>query len=718
MFPANMIERVEITKALTPNIEANAIGGATNLVMKNAPSKFTLNANLATGMSTVFFDRSFSGFSRKGINFSSPAEINGTNYQTKVSDLSVSHLNFHDVNLPLNLNAGLSIGNQLFNHKLGYMIGGSYIREYRGSNSLLYTGQSVITNPYAGTGAQSSTLPNKSEYTAIQEREYSYLQSRLGLQGKLDYAISANHSLKLYGLFLQLDDNQHRAMVQHGLSNGGEIDYFDRVVFTRKNIQNVSLSGAHKILKNLSADWTASYAVATSKRPDWVDFGRFKQNAATDTVYVSNPLTHQWLHSKDADKSGYVNFKYIPVKTIELSFGGMYRSKDRNSFYNKHAENTVISGLGVQQFTDINSVAFSFSPAQNAYADSTNASNYTATETVSASYGQAKFTIKNKLEILGGIREETTNQSYVSMISSALPAKTGSFNYVDVLPSIHFKYKLTEKQNLRLSYFSGISRPNIYELVPTTISGDLYTEGGNDSLKHTTSQNIDFRYENFFSTTNYILAGAFYKRLVNPIEVAFGSVTSSTVILQPTNPAKPATDYGFEFIFSKFIKKFGLSGNYTYIHSAVTTLKLIQQKDQAGNTTGILTDQTRPMQGQSNHIANLSLLYKDTKSGLDAQLSFVYTGKRISVVSSYYGLDQWQRANSQLDFSLNKSFNDHRIVIFIKATNLLNNSIYQDILTENIRYQNGYPGNSNPNKILVQKDVFKQTILGGVRFKL
>ncbi len=713
MFPANMMERVEIIKSLTPNVEGNAIGGAANLIMKDAPDHLSINGTISTGMNTIFLDRPFSGFDNSGINFKSPSEINGNVYAAKVSDLSVSHLNFNKVSLPLNLVTNFSIGNRVLNRKLGYLIGGAYIREYRGSNTLLYIGQSVITNPDASVAA------NNSEYTAIQNREYSSLQSRLGLQGKLDYALSANHALKLTGLFLQLDDNQHRSMVQNGLSNGGEIDNFERVLFVRKNISNVALSGNHRFLPKLTADWTASYADANSKRPDWVDFGTFKQSESATVTFVSNPLTRQWLRSSDVDKSGYVNFKYAPTEKIEISAGGMYRSKERNAFYNQYKENTVVPGVGTQPFTNINSVIFSFSPSQNAYADSTNANNYRGTETVSALYAMAKVSVFNdKLEILGGVRQETTDQNYYSKISRALPAADGKHSYVDVLPSLNLKFRLSDQRNLRLSYFSGISRPNLYELVPAVISGDLYNESGNPNLKHTTSQNIDVRYEHFFSTTNYIVGGTFYKNLTNPIEVAFGDPkgTSANTLL-PTNPSKPAVVYGFELLFSKFIRNFGLSGNYTYIHSEVTTSKLIQQKDALGSTVGVIVDQTRPMQGQANHIANLSLLYKDVKSGLNLQLSYIFTGDRISIISPYYGLDQWQRANSQLDFSLNKTFKS-KFTFFLKATNLLNTNIYQDILTPNVRSQNGYPENGDPNRILVQKDVFKQSILVGVRFSL
>lgn len=707
MFPADMIQRVEVIKALTPNIEANAIGGATNLVMKDAPAHLTISGNLATGASTIFMDQSFSGFSRKDINFLSPTEIYGSAYVAKVSDFTVNQLNFHKVSLPLNLVSGLSIGNQLFHNKAGWVAGGSFIREYRGGNTLVYQGQGVNPDP-----------ANTPIFANVQNRQYSYLQSRLGLHAKFNFALSPDHYFNIYGLFLQLDNNQHRSMVQNGLGGLGEIDFYDRVVFNRKNLTHTSLNGNDKIAKNLKADWILSYSEASSKTPDWVDLGRFKDSVSATPVYVS-ALPHQWLHSHDKDQSAYLNLKYEPKQSIEISLGGMYRSKHRNSFYNTYSLSVIEPGLGRQLFTDIDHVVFSFNPASNAYGDTTDAQIYTATETVSAGYLQAKITLRDKLQILGGVREETTDQSYVSMISPALPGKTGKFHYIDILPSLHLKYSLASKENLRFSYFSGISRPNIYDLVPTSTSGDFYTEGGNPNLKHTTSQNLDFRYENFFSTSNYILVGAFYKRLVNPIEYAFGTVGAvGNNIYEPTNPTGDATNYGLELVASKFFGKFGITGNYSYIRSTVTTLKAILGRDKFGDIVTTYASQTRPLQGQADHIGNLSFLFKDPRSAVDLQLSLVYTGKRISVVSPYYGLDYWQRAGAQVDFSMEKRFR-HHFVVFAKATNLLNNNTYQDILHQNNLI--GYPGipeQTNPNRILVQKDVFRQTILAGMRYKL
>jgi hypothetical protein len=45
IFPAELISRIEVIKALTPDMEGDAIGGVMNLVMKDAPDKLLINVN-------------------------------------------------------------------------------------------------------------------------------------------------------------------------------------------------------------------------------------------------------------------------------------------------------------------------------------------------------------------------------------------------------------------------------------------------------------------------------------------------------------------------------------------------------------------------------------------------------------------------------------------------------------------------------------------------
>jgi hypothetical protein len=100
---------------------------------------------------------------------------------------------------------------------------------------------------------------------------------------------------------------------------------------------------------------------------------------------------------------------------------------------------------------------------------------------------------------------------------------------------------------------------------------------------------------------------------------------------------------------------------------------------------------------------------------MDAQLSWVYTGQRINIVSPYQGLDYWQRGTSQLDFSAEKALSKSKFSVFVKVTNLLNNPIVVELLKTNNLI--GYPDQDQADKITVQKDVLQQGYLFGIRYK-
>lgn len=52
-FPSELIEFVEVSKALTPEMEGDAIGGNVNFITKKAPDDFVFNANLALGQNEL-----------------------------------------------------------------------------------------------------------------------------------------------------------------------------------------------------------------------------------------------------------------------------------------------------------------------------------------------------------------------------------------------------------------------------------------------------------------------------------------------------------------------------------------------------------------------------------------------------------------------------------------------------------------------------------------
>ncbi len=264
------------------------------------------------------------------------------------------------------------------------------------------------------------------------------------------------------------------------------------------------------------------------------------------------------------------------------------------------------------------------------------------------------------------------------------------------MPSVQLKYRLNPTTNLRASYNKSISRPNYFELVPYTIRGQDYDEVGNPDLKHTVAQNYDLRYEAFPSGEEQLFVSAFYKKLHNPIENALLSLTGGQLVFTPQNFAD-ARIAGAELVFTKYFGSLGFTFNYTFINSEVKSPKIVADSVTASNTT-VFKNQSRPLQGQSNNVLNLSLLYKNDDHRLFVQLAYEYIGKTLSEVYPNYGYDYYQQPQSFLALSGEKALNRH-FTFFGKFNNLLNTATTIKI-----------------NNVTVGRDIYKANFNLGIRY--
>src|SRR6202012_3746122 len=80
VVPSDLLQRIEVSKTLTPEMEGDAIGGTVNMVFKDAPDSMLFNANAAIGYSGIFLDRKFTTFSKKDIQAQSVYDRIGPNY--------------------------------------------------------------------------------------------------------------------------------------------------------------------------------------------------------------------------------------------------------------------------------------------------------------------------------------------------------------------------------------------------------------------------------------------------------------------------------------------------------------------------------------------------------------------------------------------------------------------------------------------------------------
>jgi TonB-dependent receptor len=723
IFPADILERLEIYKTLTPNMEGDAIGGAVNLVMKDAPDRFQVTANLATGYNQMYFDRKFMSYDYGSINHKSPYELNGRAYNATQNDFPKGVFNYSNKVPPPNLVGSLSLGQRFLNNKLGMLLAGSYQNTYRGSNSTLYGSSVNSTDAYA-------TLTNKSY------REFSEHQKRYGLNAKADYVFNDRNKISLYNVYLRLDNIQVRNAITtafdgtylNSAGQNGQPVFSTRSRLTEQQIYNSTLHGDHRLFKDkFIIHWSGVYSSAKNDVPDnttiSLDGKRTGPIEYRNTLVNTSPVTRRWERNTDEDKAGYLDLTYktnIANNNVDFTIGGLYRDKQRSGFFNNYNFSAIPNtngsaprfGVNFQNYTDL-----SFT-VNNPGGGVNNSLTYDASEKISAGYGMFKFDV-NGLQVVGGARVEHTNQGYNLLFPAGEPRPKGNQVYTDVLPSLTLKYRLSGTNQLHASYFRALNRPGFYEIVPSKVVNEDYQERGNPDLKRAIANNFDLRYELFPSASEQFLAGVFYKHIKDPIEYTFqpDATRGQDTYYSPGNFGT-ANNFGAELDYIKFFNKVGVKANYTYTHSRITTPKTSRRINSTTNQLEpFLVDQTRPLFGQSEHVANVSLLYKDTKRGWDAQLAAAYTGERINTVSQFLNNDLWQKAFIQMDASGEKRFK-HGLSVFIKAGNLLNTPLKLFIKGTNPQNEKVYENVVSNGQTLIRNENYKQSYLLGLRYKL
>ena len=695
IFPSELLDRLEVTKSLTANMEGDGIGGAINMVMKDAPNKMQLTVNLATGYNTLFFNNNYQFFDISAIDGKSPNEKYGLAFPVQMKDFTTKNLHLNSETALPNLSGGFSYGDRFLKNKIGIMLAGSYQKSNRANSSDLY----------------SNTTTNDVTVQEITHRFYSNQQNRSGLHAKLDIRLSPYHKLMWYNAYMDFRNSQ----VREAVSSNSQTT---RLRWNRQRIMNSTLKGLHSFdYSKLNLDWSVSYGKALNETPDNVQINENITSGKIITIDRNEGASRRWEHNSDKDIAGYANLTYnIKFRnegTLDLSTGGMYRSKVRGSYFNEYhfkpVYESTVRGVDYNNFDEIE-----FNTAQ--FGNLSDPLNYDATEKIGAGYLMGKLSVK-KLEFIAGVRAEHTNQGYNLKFVTEGARNEGNQEYVDVLPSFNVKYAFRKNVNLRISYYKAINRPSFFEIVPYSIINEDYKERGNPDLKHTVADNYDFRWEYFPGNSEQFMVGLFYKKIKDPIEYGFKSSGQDQVYM-PMNYGD-ANNYGIEVDIIKYFRWFGIKANYTYTNSNITTQKKhdMENPDTTAETN-IITEyvnQTRPLFGQAEHVINFSLLFKDKHNGWDGQLAFSYTGNRISVVSPNLNEDIWQAGYSTMDASIERKFKSG-LTIFAKASNLLNSPLIRyrkpnentASITNLERYKEG---------LVERKEYYGLNILLGLKFK-
>jgi TonB-dependent receptor len=718
-FPTDLIAYVEATKAITPDMDGDAIGGSVNFTTQTAPTKKTFKATY------------FSGYNQK-------------------SDKGI-------------YSGSLTIGNKSKSGKFGYIINGTYwdrnwatdnyearrqgdqgvyrleLRDYTGVRKTTGLNAAMEFNP-----TSKDKIFLKATYGSLDDKETHYkhrirfdkfnstsnavtveqqdihnelITQFIGLDlggkhqlenGNLDWSLASYQNSFKYGNIPNEDDNSYM-LIQFNQSGVG---------IKPNYVNNVPLASGGA--GGPRAYWAADGGVMDPKNPKTI-FGFYSDpNFKTDPTKMKFSAIELYkVNITERDNIiASVNYEHHFNENLKLKFGAKITDKDRiatfrDEYYNwtgsptpflsnysqdlinqpggtdyLRKENGTTIGNSFGPVLSTNGMINFYNTAQgNLVLNKTDSQipelgkglgrNFNVDETTASVYGMSTYSISDKLTVLGGIRltNTITKVTGKTVENSVVVDVTKTKDYLSVLPMLHLKYAPIENLNLRFATTRTFSRPNFGDISPAgslnTIDGEY--AGGNPNLNPTYSWNFDLLGEYFLDEVGVINAGVFYKSISDPI---FDDTYQGTLngipnieISSPTNGGD-AWIGGIEFGITKrfsflpgFLKYFGTQINATLMDSEM----ILGENTNNPNGRKVSTPY------QAKELYNVQLFYE--KGGFNVRAAFNHKGayaisfdanaKNTDMNDIYYG------KYNALDFSASYKIGDH-FTIFSDVNNVLN----------------------------------------------
>ncbi|WP_066224998.1 TonB-dependent receptor [Formosa haliotis] len=711
VFPSELIQYVQLNKALTPNIDGDAIGGTMNFITKSSPLKQTLSVTAAGG------------------------------YNTNTKDPSY--------------NASLVYGDRI-GEKFGFI--GSAVIWDRQAGTDRYDVDYDFSNP---DNTQSFAI------NRLQLRDYQARRKTAGFNLAMDYDLAPSSKLYFKGLYSNYLDQQTVRETYFNF-NQNNVQYQARHADYKTNLYSLKFGGDFKLSDQLvleAALQTASsnfkldspntvpeadrgYPVVNFIQP--MTYGglssdglkylamdspngvggsldhvtpNFQSDLDPSKAYL-NQIIMSGLDKEETDYTGNFDFTYTKDEKLELKFGGKYagKSRDYNSYTALKMQGALIGipnmpGVVFMSDLDLQSEPFDgtfLEDMGNTYSnvnipqvtnnqidqmftedfasqnglitlldkdDPINApQSYTAKEEVASGYIMADYKWTDKIEIIGGIRNES---NYIKLSGakvvtdesgSAVESITTTQHYNAFLPMLHLKYKFSDNALLRTAYTRTYARPTFSRLNPgTQISEiDLTITEGNPDLKATFSNNFDVMFEFYPEGLGLFSAGAYYKGLSDYIydDQSLVSLNGTNYIRTRPDTIESAWLYGIELsIIKRFdnsntvFKNFGVELNYSYINSEVEIPTFTNGEETGSYKT------TLP--GQAKNIGNVILFYENNK--FMARVAGNLKGKYVTEIRSVAGPEhyRWFDNNFTVDFSSSYSISDN-LRLFAEINNITN----------------------------------------------
>lgn len=291
--------------------------------------------------------------------------------------------------------------------------------------------------------------------------------------------------------------------------------------------------------------------------------------------------------------------------------------------------------------------------------------NYVARNESESWYVNGEINFDDRLRLSGGVRLEDFRQSADTFDLFRDAEVNARQDSQDVLPAFSATLIQNDHQ-FRLAFSETLSRPDFRELSAAAFTDPITGREvvGNPNLLITSITNYDFRWEWYFGFSDYMSVGVFYKEFENPIEsIIQGGATG----IQTFANAASGENQGIEVEAYKSLDFLGGIGEDIYLQANVSFID--SSVEISEENRGIVTNLSRPLQGQSDWLFNFQAGYEPF-TGTTATLLYHYFGERITEVGIEGAPDLYEQPFGELNFNFIRELNDNW-KIQIKGRNLL-----------------------------------------------
>lgn len=499
-----------------------------------------------------------------------------------------------------------------------------------------------------------------------------------------------NHEITFTGLISRSTEKEARQIIGTTADENFERD--DALEWFERQLWTTQASGEHSFpgLAGLEVNWRASYSEALRDAPYQVLTKYARDDATGEFLLKTAGSDNQITFSRvDDDTTDFGIDFLLPVERgadctyfceIDLKAGYAYVENDR------FAQSNIYGILGLTPELRGTRVDFAYAALFNGGGGAvqlvqSNAfpPEYLATLEIDAGYVGVDVQVSPFIRMAIGGRYEDGIQAIDTLLGQNDPGITEvATEQSDFLPAFTITWNPVDDLQVRGGYSKTLTRPQFRELAPTQFVNTETDQNfvGNPFLVNAEIENFDIRGEYYFSRGEFLTFGVFYKDLTTPIEEI--QIFSADAVRTEFINAPSAELWGFEVEYEQQLpldvwfgwdfmedREFTIKTNYTWSDSEVGTEGVVTRNTnnlspvaQVSAAAGQIREGRR-LQGQSEHLFNLQLLYSNPDQGFDANLLYNFTSERIRAAGAPAGggiflEDVIEEPANSLDFTLTK----------------------------------------------------------------